>query len=153
MTLTTVKVRNWDNTITTVPPYALVSDSFQNWRGMRESGGRRVKRSINIDMNTVHFCTLEQMKTFEKQAWMSDFEKTGKEEVNLYVFRHYLEYYLRHNPRVNTELILMVRQLQPTPQGLPIELISSLPIKTGFHTNACKQRSLTICWLCFPNSD
>ena len=122
VTLTTVKVRNWDNTITTVPPYALVSDSFQNWRGMRESGGRRVKRSINIDMNTVHFCTLEQMKTFEKQAWMSDFEKTGKEEVNLYVFRHYLEYYLRHNPRVNTELILMVRQLQPTPQGLPIEL-------------------------------
>ena len=102
VTLTTVKVRNWDNTITTV--------------------GRRVKRSINIDMNTVHFCTLEQMKTFEKQAWMSDFEKTGKEEVNLYVFRHYLEYYLRHNPRVNTELILMVRQLQPTPQGLPIEL-------------------------------
>ena len=59
VTLTTVKVQNWDNTITTVPPYALVSDSFQNWRGMRESGGRRVKRSINIDMNTVHFCTLE----------------------------------------------------------------------------------------------
>lgn len=67
VTLTTVKVRNWDNTITTVPPYALVSDSFQNWRGMRESGGRRVKRSINIDMNTVHFCTLEQMKTFENK--------------------------------------------------------------------------------------
>ena len=122
VTLTTVKVRNWDNTITTVPPYALVSDSFQNWRGMRESGGRRVKRSINIDMNTVRFCTPEQMKKFEKQVWMSGFEKTGKEEVNLYVFRHYMEYYLRHNPRVNTELILMVRQLQPTPQGLPIEL-------------------------------
>ena len=122
VTLTTVKVRNWDNTITTVPPYALVSDSFQNWRGMRESGGRRVKRSINIDMNTVRFCTPEQMKKIEKQVWMSGFEKTGKEEVNLYVFRHYLEYYLRHNPRVNTELILMVRQLQPTPQGLPIEL-------------------------------
>mgnify|MGYP007039728694 CR=1 FL=1 len=64
----------------------------------------------------------EQMKKFEKQVWMSGFEKTGKEEVNLYVFRHYMEYYLRHNPRVNTELILMVRQLQPTPQGLPIEL-------------------------------
>ena len=122
VTLNTVKVRNWDNTVTTVPPYVLVSDSFQNWRGMRESGGRRVKRSINIDMNTVRFCTPEQMKKFEKQVWMSGFEKTGKEEVNLYVFRHYLEYYLRHNPRVNTELILMVRQLQPTPQGLPIEL-------------------------------
>ena len=122
VTLNTVKVRNWDNTVTTVPPYVLVSDSFQNWRGMRESGGRRVKRSINIDMNTVRFCTPEQMKKFEKQVWMSGFEKTGKEEVNLYVFRHYMEYYLRHNPRVNTELILMVRQLQPTPQGLPIEL-------------------------------
>ena len=122
VTLNTVKVRNWDNTVTRVPPYVLVSDSFQNWRGMRESGGRRVKRSINIDMNTVRFCTPEQMKKFEKQVWMSGFEKTGKEEVNLYVFRHYMEYYLRHNPRVNTELILMVRQLQPTPQGLPIEL-------------------------------
>lgn len=65
VTLTTVKVRNWDNTITTVPPYALVSDSFQNWRGMRESGGRRVKRSINIDMNTVRFCTPEQMKNLK----------------------------------------------------------------------------------------
>lgn len=153
VTLTTVKVRNWDNTITTVPPYALVSDSFQNWRGMRESGGRRVKRSINIDMNTVRFCTPEQMKKFEKQVWMSGFEKTGKEEVNLYVFRHYMEYYLRHNPRVNTELILMVRQLQPTPQGLPIELYFFSANKTGFHTNVCKQRFLTICWLFFPNLD
>lgn len=122
VTLTTVKVRNWDNTITTVPPYALVSDSFQNWRGMRESGGRRVKRSIYMDMNTVCFCTADQMKKFEEQPWMSGFERTGKKEVNLYVFRHYLEHYLRRNPRVNTELTVMVRQLQPTPQGLPLEL-------------------------------
>lgn len=122
VTLTTVKVRNWDNTITTIPPYALVSDSFQNWRGMRESGGRRIKRSINIDMNTVHFCTPDQLKKFEKQGWLEGFEKTGKEEVNLHVFRHYLENYLRHHPRVNTSLTLMVRQLQPTPQGLPVEL-------------------------------
>lgn len=122
VTLTTVKVRNWDNTIITIPPYALVSDSFQNWRGMRESGGRRVKRSIHIDMNTVRFCTAEQMGEFESQDWMAGFEKTGQEEVNLYVFRHYLEYYLSHHPRVNTEMTLMVRQLQPTPQGLPIEL-------------------------------
>ena len=104
-------------------------------------------------MNTVRFCTPEQMKKFEKQVWMSGFEKTGKEEVNLYVFRHYLEYYLRHNPRVNTELILMVRQLQPTPQGLPIELYFFSANKDWIHTNACKQRSLTICWLRFPNSD
>lgn len=122
VTLTTVKVRNWDNTITTLPPYALVSDSFQNWRGMSESGGRRVMRSINIDMNTVRFCTPEEMKLFEEQDWMGDFQKTGPEEVNLYVFRHYLETYLRRHPGVNTELTLMVRQLQPTPQGLPLEL-------------------------------
>ncbi|MDE6179803.1 MAG: mechanosensitive ion channel family protein, partial [Phocaeicola sp.] len=81
VTLTTVKVRNWDNTIITIPPYALVSDSFQNWRGMRESGGRRVKRSIHIDMNTVRFCTAEQMGEFESQDWMAGFEKTGQEEV------------------------------------------------------------------------
>ena len=124
VTLTTVKVQNWDNTITTVPPYALVSDSFQNWRGMRESGGRRIKRSLNIDMTTVHFCTPQQLKNFEKRAWWEGerFGRTGKEEVNLHIFRHYLERYLRHHPRVNTSLTLMVRQLQPTPQGLPIEL-------------------------------
>lgn len=122
VTLTTVKVRNWDNTITTIPPYALVSDSFQNWRAMRESGGRRVKRAIHIDMNTVRFCTPEQMREFEKQDWMAGFVRTGKEEVNLYVFRHYMEQYLRHHPRVNAELTLMVRQLDPTPQGLPVEL-------------------------------
>ena len=122
VTLTTVKVQNWDNTITTIPPYALVSDSFQNWRGMRESGGRRIKRSLNIDMTTVHFCTPQQLKNFEKRGWLEGFERTGKEEVNLHVFRHYLEQYLRHHPRVNTSLTLMVRQLQPTPQGLPIEL-------------------------------
>ena len=110
------------HTITTVPPYALVSDSFQNWRGMRESGGRRIKRSLNIDMTTVHFCTPQQLKNFEKRGWLEGFERTGKEEVNLHVFRHYLERYLRHHPRVNTSLTLMVRQLQPTPQGLPIEL-------------------------------
>lgn len=122
VTLTTVKVQNWDNTITTVPPYALVSDSFQNWRGMRESGGRRVKRALNIDMTTVRFCTSRQIRHFEERGWMDGFERTGKEEVNLHIFRHYLEYYLRHNPRVNTDMTLMVRQLQPTPQGLPIEL-------------------------------
>ena len=85
VTLTTVKVRNWDKTITTVPPYALVNDSFQNWRGMFDIGGRRVKRSINIDMNTVRFCTEEEMAYFKQQPWMEDFEATGKEEVNLYL--------------------------------------------------------------------
>ena len=122
VTLTTVKVRNWDKTITTVPPYALVNDSFQNWRGMFEIGGRRVKRSINIDMHSVRFCTDEELAGFKKQPWMEGFEPTGKEEVNLYVFRHYMEHYLRHHPKVNQELIMTVRQLQPTAQGMPIEL-------------------------------
>mgnify|MGYP006332093693 FL=1 len=122
VTLTTVKVRNWDKTITTVPPYALVNDSFQNWRGMFDMGGRRVKRSINIDMNTVRFCTEEELTEFKKQPWMEGFEETGKEEVNLYIFRHYVMYYLKHHPKVHQELIMTVRQLQPTAQGIPIEL-------------------------------
>lgn len=122
VTLTTVKVRNWDKTITTVPPYALVNDSFQNWRGMFDMGGRRVKRSINIDMNTVRFCTEEELTEFKKQPWMEGFEEIGKEEVNLYIFRHYVMYYLKHHPKVHQELIMTVRQLQPTAQGIPIEL-------------------------------
>ena len=122
VTLTTVKVRNWDKTIITVPPYALVNDSFQNWRGMFDMGGRRIKRSINIDMNTVRFCTEEEMQSYRKQPWMEGFEATGNEEVNLYIFRHYLEYYLRHHPKVKQDLIMTVRQLQPTPQGMPVEL-------------------------------
>lgn len=122
VTLTTVKVRNWDKTITTVPPYALVNDSFQNWRGMFETGGRRVKRSLNIDMNTVRFCTSEEMDRYRGQPWMEGFEPTGSDEVNLYIFRHYVEYYLRHHPKVNSDMIMTVRQLQPTAQGMPIEL-------------------------------
>ena len=122
VTLTTVKVRNWDKTITTIPPYALVNDSFQNWRGMFDIGGRRVKRSINIDMQTVRFCTKEELEHYKKQPWMEGFEETGKEEVNLYIFRHYMEYYLKHHPKVSQEMIMTVRQLQPTAQGLPVEL-------------------------------
>jgi miniconductance mechanosensitive channel len=122
VTLTTVKVQNWDKTISTIPPYALVNDSFQNWRGMWESGGRRVKRSINIDMHSVRFCTEEELAHFKQQPWMEGFEETGKEEVNLYIFRQYMDYYLRHHPKVNQEMIMLVRQLQPTPHGLPIEL-------------------------------
>ena len=122
VTLTTVKVRNWDKTITTVPPYALVNDSFQNWRGMFDIGGRRVKRSINIDMHTVRFCTEEEMASYKKEPWMEGFEATGKEEVNLYIFRHYVMYYLTHHPKVNQDMIMLVRQLQPTEHGMPIEL-------------------------------
>ena len=122
ISLTTVKVRNWDKTITTVPPYALVNDSFQNWRGMFDIGGRRVKRSINIDMHSVRFCTDEEWKQYKQEPWMEGFEETGKEEVNLYIFRHYMDYYLHHHPKVNQNMIMIVRQLQPTAQGLPIEI-------------------------------
>ena len=122
VSLTTVKVRNWDKTITTVPPYALVNDSFQNWRGMFDTGGRRVKRSINIDMHSVRFCTAEELAYYRQQPWMEGFEETREEEVNLYIFRKYLDHYLRHHPKVNQDMLLLVRQLQPTAQGMPIEL-------------------------------
>ena len=122
VTLTTVKVQNWDKTITTVPPYALVNESFQNWRGMYDIGGRRIKRSINIDMSTVRFCTSEELANFMKEPWMAGYEETGPQEVNLHIFRHYMQYYLSHHPKVSKDLIMMVRQLQPTAQGIPIEL-------------------------------
>jgi miniconductance mechanosensitive channel len=122
VTLTTVKVRNWDKTIVTVPPYALVNDSFQNWRGMYDIGGRRIKRYLNIDMNTIRFCTEEEMEKFKQQPWMEGFEATGNEEVNLYIFRHYVQYYLSHHPKVNTGMTMIVRQLQPTSHGMPVEL-------------------------------
>jgi miniconductance mechanosensitive channel len=126
VSLTTVKVRNYDNTILTVPPYTLVSESFQNWRGMQDRGGRRVMRSINIDMNTVRFCTDEEMQRYASLGWLDGMETTNGKQVNLKIFRHYLEKYLTNHPGiiVNTEekMLLMVRQLQPTPQGLPLEL-------------------------------
>lgn len=143
VTLNTVKVRNWDNTITTIPPYLLVSDSFQNWRGMQESGGRRVKRSVCIDMNSVRFCTPEMLAKYRKIKLLTDYiEHTeqvvadynakqqidnsvlvnGRRQTNLGVFRAYLNAYLRNLPDVNPDMTLLVRHLQPTDRGIPIEL-------------------------------
>lgn len=122
VTLTTVKVQNWDKTITTIPPYALVSDSFQNWRGMRESGGRRVKRSVYLDMRSITFCTEEQMAEFTSRGWLEGLNREDEFVVNLHVFRNYLEKFLRQHSRVNQNMMIMVRQLQPTAQGLPLEL-------------------------------
>jgi len=143
VTLYAVRVRNWDNTITTIPPYALISDSFQNWRGMFESAGRRIKRSIYIDMNSVHFCTPETLERFHKidlikdyldvkECELKEFNKShevdesvpvnGRRQTNLGVFRNYLLHYLRNNPAISKELICMVRHLQPTEKGIPIEL-------------------------------
>ena len=150
VTLNTVKVRNWDNTITTLPPYALVSDSFQNWRGMQESGGRRIKRSIRIDMNSVKFCTPEMLAKYKKIQLLKDYiEETekviedynkehgidnsilvnGRRQTNLGVFRAYLTNYLKSLPTVNQDLTCMVRQLQPTEQGIPLELYFFSAIK------------------------
>lgn len=123
VSLTTVKVRNFDKTITTIPPYALVSDSFQNWRGMRETGGRRIKRSLYIDMTSVHFCTEEEKKHFVEKGWLTPEEATqAQPPVNLRVFRDYLQNYLKQHPKVHKELMIMVRQMQPTPEGLPLEV-------------------------------
>jgi miniconductance mechanosensitive channel len=123
VSLTTVKVRNFDKTITTIPPYALVSDSFQNWRGMRETGGRRIKRSIFIDMTTVHFCSEREKEMFASRGWIDEAQaKPETQVVNLYVFRNYLQNYLKEHPRTHKELMIMVRQMQPTSEGLPLEI-------------------------------
>ncbi len=121
VTLNTVKVRNWDNTIVTVPPYALVSDSFQNWRGMRESEGRRVARSLNIDVNSIRFCTHEELENFASEPWSADL-RLDSTTVNLGMFRTAAEHYLSTLAQVNTDLRILVRQLEPTSEGLPIQL-------------------------------
>lgn len=123
VSLTTVKVRNFDKTITTIPPYVLVSDSFQNWRGMRETGGRRIKRSVFIDMTTVHFCSEKEKQQFASRGWIDEEQsKPETQVVNLHVFRNYLLNYLKSHPRTHKELMIMVRQMQPTAEGLPLEI-------------------------------
>lgn len=120
VTLTTVKVQNWDKTITTIPPYALVSDSFQNWRGMFNSGGRRIKRSIYIDSNSIKFCEGKLKENLIKKGLIKADDE--RKAVNLTLFREWLEDWLRNHPAINQEMILLVRQLQPTAHGVPLEL-------------------------------
>lgn len=143
ITLNTVKVQNWDRTITTIPTYALVSESFNNWKGMEESGGRRIKRSVFIDVNTIRFCDAEMLKRFENFELIRDYVKQKEEEIrnfnaernirdedllsgrhqtNVGIFRKYLENYLRNNPRVRQDMTFLIRQLQPGDKGLPIEI-------------------------------
>ena len=127
--LTTVKVRNWDNSVTTIPPYTLISDSFQNYQNMRRVGARRVARSINIDLNTIGFLTREQVSSLEERGLLEGLgEVTAEKTVNISLLRRYLEYYLSTHPEIrkkdkdNPAIFMMVRQLQPTAQGLPLEL-------------------------------
>ena len=141
--LTTVKVQNWDNTITTIPTYTLVSSPFTNWRGMSESGGRRIARSINIDVNTIRYCTPEMLDKYKHYALVKDYIcqreediaeyneanridtseiMNGRQQTNLGIFRAYIKAYLNNNPKLNHNLTMMVRQLQPNEFGVPLQI-------------------------------
>ena len=123
VSLSTVKVRNWDNTVTTVPPYSLVSDSFQNYQPMQVSGGRRVCRAFYVDVNTVRFCTREELEHLRARGWLEGIDMADAGHiVNLQLLRRYLDRYLAMHPEVNPELTYMVRQLDPTTSGLPLQL-------------------------------
>lgn len=140
--LTTVKVRNWDNTITTIPTWSLVSDSFKNWSGMSASGGQRIKRSISIDATSIHFLDDDERQRLHKAHLLKPYLTTRHQEINEWnqqldapesvlnhrqmtnigTFRAYLNEYLRHHPRIRKDMTLMVRQLAPDDHGLPIEI-------------------------------
>ncbi len=143
LTLTTVKVQNWDKTITTIPTYALVSSSFQNWRGMDESGGRRIKRAVNIDMTSIEFCTDEMIDRFRRFRILGEYIASKEKEIsewnsaqavseeelvngrrmtNVGTFRAYVTEYLRNHPMLKQDMTCMVRQLKPGEGGLPIEI-------------------------------
>ncbi|WP_298520383.1 mechanosensitive ion channel domain-containing protein [uncultured Kordia sp.] len=141
--LATVKVQNFDKTITTIPTYALISDSFKNWRGMNDSGGRRIKRAIIIKTQSIHYITEEEVKELEKIQLISEYMKTRQDEIaqfnaehhidksllingrnmtNIGVFRKYVESYLHTHPAINKEMTIMSRQLAQTPKGIPLEI-------------------------------
>ncbi len=143
MKLTTIKIQNWDKTVTTIPTYAFISESFKNWRGMSESGGRRIKRSLNIKISSIKFCSPEMLGQFDKFQLIKDYIKeqgntieaynkeneidkssliNGRHLTNIGVFRVYAEAYIKNNPEINLDMTCMVRQLDPTENGLPIEI-------------------------------
>ncbi|MBL7971878.1 MAG: mechanosensitive ion channel [Prolixibacteraceae bacterium] len=143
ISLNTVKVQNFDKTIITVPTYSLVAESFQNWAGMEESEGRRIKRSINIDMKSIRFCDDRMLEKFQKFRLIKDYVIDKQNEImeynrnmdiendmvpnvrrqtNLGIFRKYLEEYLKRNPNINQDMTFLVRYLQPTETGLPVEI-------------------------------
>ncbi len=124
VSLTTVKVQNFDKTITTIPPYLLVSDSFQNWRGMREAGGRRLKLSVNIDANTVHSCSPDELRSYEEKGYIAkgQYDSADRPVANTQVYRNFMMDFMSRHPNVNKDLMIMARMLQPTPEGLPLEL-------------------------------
>ena len=143
ITLTTVKVQNWDKTRTTIPTYALISESFKNWRSMPQSGGRRIKRALLLDQNSIRFCDQTMLGRFSKMQLLKDYiedrkkkidehnqnnqidEKervSGRSRTNIGVFRVYVENYLKNHPMINQKMTFLVRQLPPSDKGLPIEI-------------------------------
>lgn len=143
VSLTTVSVQNWDKTISSIPNYSLLTDTFRNWRGMQNSGGRRIKRSVNIDVSSIHFCDEDELEDLKKIQFVQEHIDQKRQEIgefnrekgvdeslpingrrltNVGIFRAYLEAYLRSNPQVHEDMTFLVRQLQPSGQGLPIEI-------------------------------
>ena len=143
ITLTTVKVQNFDNTITTIPTYALINESFKNWRNMNLSGGRRIKRYVNIDLGSIKFCNSEMLVRFKSIQLISQYIQNRQEEILVYnkkhqieestlvngrrltnigVFRSYVEAYLRQHPMIHNDMTFLIRQLSPRENGLPIEI-------------------------------
>jgi len=141
--LTTVKVQNWDKTVTTIPTYALISESFKNWRGMQLSGGRRIKRAVYVDINTIKFCTEEMIERFSKIRYIAEYMEKKKKELaeynaahqlddsistnkrqltNVGTFRAYVISYLKNHPMINQEMTFLIRQLAPAENGLPLEI-------------------------------
>ncbi|MEC8832404.1 MAG: mechanosensitive ion channel domain-containing protein, partial [Bacteroidota bacterium] len=141
--LTTVKVRNWDKTISTVPTYSFISDSFKNWRGMEEAGARRISRSIYINQQSIKFCDAELIERFRKihllapyiERKLKEIEQynienkidtsqvsNGRRITNIGTFRAYLLSYIQHHPKINKDLTILVRQLAPTELGIPIQI-------------------------------
>ena len=155
--LTTVKVQNWDKTVTTIPTYALISESFKNWRGMQLSGGRRIKRSVYIDINTIKFCTEEMIERFSKIRYIAEYMVKKKKELaeynaahqlddsvptnkrqltNVGTFRAYVISYLRNHPMINQEMTFLIRQLALAEHGLPIEIYVFCKDKVWAHYEA-----------------
>ncbi len=143
ISLHTVKVQNWDKPIVTIPSYALVSESFKNWKGMEEAGGRRIKRSICIDITSVKFCTEEMLERFEHIQYIKEYVEDKKKEIESYneekgidstnmvngrhltnigTFRAYIESYIKNHPKIHKGMTRLVRQLEPTEKGIPIEI-------------------------------
>ena len=140
--LHTIRIQNWDKTITTIPTHKLIDSSFKNWRGMNDSGGRRIKRSINIDLNSVKFCDSDMIERYKKINFLSDYINSKKTEIrsfnqtknisdsilngraltNIGTYRAYIQQYLRNNSNIHPDMTFLVRQLSPGKNGVPLEI-------------------------------